>query len=105
MTLRQRRMSENVIISSGVNYENHTNITSFTTAHTSLTIRIFYRTYHTEKGMESMTRMIPKPIHEQVMEEISTYDREEKLNEIAEELWKVKPKVALWFCIEFQLPY
>jgi len=49
--------------------------------------------------------MIPKPIHEQVMEEISTYDREEKLNEIAEELWKVKPKVALWFCIEFQLPY
>lgn len=50
-------------------------------------------------------RSIPKPIHEQVLKEIEQYDENEAMEEIAKTLWEKKPKLALYFCMRFQIPY
>lgn len=48
---------------------------------------------------------IPLPITTQVNLEIEKYDKKEAKEKIAKILWENEPKLALWFCIEEQLPY
>lgn len=49
---------------------------------------------------------IPLPIATQVNLEIEKYDKKEAKEKIAKILWESgNPKLALWFCIEEQLPY
>ena len=51
-------------------------------------------------------RSIPKPIHEEIMREISQYDREKALDQIIESLFEAKkPKLALWLAVEFERPF
>lgn len=52
-----------------------------------------------------MNRIIPKPIHEQILKEIDQYDETKAMEEIAEVLWEKKPKLALYFCMKFEIPY
>lgn len=51
-------------------------------------------------------RTIPKPIHEEIMKEISQYEREAALDQIIEALFETKrPKLALWLAVEFERPF
>ena len=53
-----------------------------------------------------MTRIIPKPIHDEIMKEISQYDHDTALDQIIEALFEAKkPKLALWLAVEFERPF